>query len=33
MAAATASQVASNASGMKPAPEGNQFPLCPPASV
>jgi diguanylate cyclase (GGDEF)-like protein len=33
MAAATASQVASNASRVKPAPDGSQFPLLPPASV
>jgi diguanylate cyclase (GGDEF)-like protein/PAS domain S-box-containing protein len=33
MAAATDSQVASNASRVKPAPEGNQFPELPPASV
>ena len=33
MAAATASQVASNASRVKPAPDGNQFPELPPASV
>lgn len=33
MAAATASQVASNASRVKPAPDGSQFPLLPPAKV
>ncbi len=33
MAAATASQVASKASRVKPAPEGSQFPELPPASV
>jgi len=33
MAAATASQVASKASRVKPAPEGNQFPELPPANV
>jgi diguanylate cyclase (GGDEF)-like protein len=33
MAAATASQVASNASRVKPAPDGSQFPELPPASV
>lgn len=33
MVAATASQVASNASRVKPAPEGSQFPELPPASV
>lgn len=32
MAAATASQVASKASRVKPAPDGNQFPELPPAS-
>ena len=32
-AAATASQVASNASRVKPAPDGSQFPELPPASV
>ena len=32
-AAATASQVASKASRVKPAPDGNQFPLLPPANV
>ncbi len=33
MAPATASQVASKASRVKPAPDGNQFPELPPASV
>jgi polyferredoxin len=33
IAAATASQVASNASGVKPAPEGSQSAVRPPASV
>lgn len=33
IAAATASHVASNASGVKPAPEGSQFAVPPPASV
>ena len=33
MAAATASQVASKASRVKPAPDGNQFPELPPARV
>jgi diguanylate cyclase (GGDEF)-like protein len=33
MAAATASQVASKVSRVKPAPDGNQFPELPPASV
>lgn len=33
MAAATASQVASNASRVKPAPDGSQLPLLPPAKV
>ena len=32
-AAATASQVASKASRVKPAPDGNQFQLLPPANV
>jgi diguanylate cyclase (GGDEF)-like protein/PAS domain S-box-containing protein len=33
IAAAMASQVASNASRVNPAPDGNQFPVLPPASV
>jgi len=33
IAAAIASQVASNASRVNPAPDGNQFPVLPPASV